>query len=127
MSYGSYVEHSKITVAEFVRSRIDQWESAGSITARTAQRYRQLAQNQIALHIGIKPVQKLTRLDIEGWHTVLRNGGLAARTIGHAHRVFGKVLRDAEKDNLVTKNVCKLQRAPKVCDEEMVSFGMCPR
>ena len=54
------------------------------------------------------------------WHTTLRTGGLAARTIGHAHRVLGKALRDAEKDNLVIKNVCKLQSAPKVTDEEMV-------
>jgi len=120
MGHGSYVEHSKIAVAEFVRSRIDQWEAAGTITARTAQRYRQLAENQIAPHVGIKPIQKLTRLDVEAWHAVLRNGGLAARTIGHAHRVLGKALRDAEKDSLVTKNVCELQRAPKVSDEQMV-------
>ena len=48
MSHGSYVERSKITVVEFVGSRIDQWEAAGTITARTAQRYRQLTENQIA-------------------------------------------------------------------------------
>jgi integrase len=120
MSQGTYVERSKVTVAEFVRSRIDQWGAANDISARTAQRYRQLVENQIAPHLGAKPVQKLTRLDVEAWHTLLRNGGLAARTIGHAHRVLGKALRDAEKDNLIVKNVCKLQRAPKVTDDEMV-------
>src|SRR5260221_12850969 len=31
---------------------------------------------------------KVSRLDIEAWHTTLRNGGLA-RTIGRAHRVLG--------------------------------------
>jgi integrase len=82
--------------------------------------YRQLAENQIAPHIGARPVQKLTRLDVEGWHTTLRNKGLAARTIGHAHRVLGKALRDAEKDNLIVKNATKLQRAPKVADDEML-------
>jgi integrase len=120
LSQGSYVERSRATVADFVRSRIDQWEVAGEITARTAQRYRQLAENQIAPHIGARPVQKLTRLDVEGWHTTLRNKGLAARTIGHAHRVLGKALRDAEKDNLIVKNATKLQRAPKVADDEML-------
>jgi integrase len=115
---GNYVERSKITVAEFVRSRVDQWEAAGDISARTSQRYRQLTEQQIA-HIGNKPVQKLTRLDVEGWHTTLRNAGLTARTIGHAHRVLGKALRDAMKDDLVTKNVCSVQRAPKVTAEEM--------
>ena len=117
---GTYVDRSKMTAVEFVKERIDQWEAATTISARTAQRYRQLAENQIAPHLGSKPLQKLARLDVEAWHTALRQGGLAARTIGHAHRVLGKALRDAEKDNLVIKNVCKLERAPKVTDEEMV-------
>jgi integrase len=120
LSQGSYVERSKATVAEFVRARVDQWEAAAEITTRTAQRYRQLADNQIASFIGQRPVQKLTRLDVEAWHTALRNSGVAPRTIGHAHRVLGKALRDAETDGLVTKNVCKLQRAPKVPESEMV-------
>jgi integrase len=115
---GSYVERSKLPVAGFVHSRIDQWEAAGEITARSAQRYRLLANRQIAPHLGFKPLQKLTRLDIEGWHTTLRNTGLAARTIAAAHRFLGKVLSDAEKDSLVTRNVCKIQRAPKVQAQE---------
>jgi integrase len=116
---GTYVDPSKMTAAEFVRSRIDQWEAAADISARTAERYRQLTENQIAPHLGNKPLQKLTRLDIEAWHTTLRQGGLVARTIGHAHRVLGKALHDAEKDNLVVRNPCKLQRAPKVAETEM--------
>jgi integrase len=120
LSQGSYVERSKATVADFVRARVDQWEAAGNITARTAQRYRQLVECQIVPHFGSKPLQKLSRLDVEGWHTTLRNGGLAARTIGHAHRVLGKALRDAEKDTLVSKNVCRIQGAPRVAEDEMV-------
>lgn len=116
----TYVEPTKITITDFVRGRVDQWEAAGNITARTAQRYRQLIDNQMAPHIGAKALQRLTRLDVEGWHTTLRNGGLAARTIGHAHRVLGKALKDAEIDGLVVRNVCKLQKAPKVADTEMI-------
>lgn len=118
---GSYVEPSKMTVADFVRARVDQWEAApDGITARTAQRYRQLTENQIVPHLGAKTLQKLTRLDIEGWHNMLHRGGLAARTIGHAHRVLHQALSDAESDGLVTKNVCRLHRAPKVTAREMV-------
>src|SRR5258706_3435893 len=117
---GSYVEPSKSTVADFVRARVIQWEAAGDISARTAQRYRQLVENQIAPHLGAKALQKLTRLDIEGWHNSLRNGGLAARTIGHAHRVLGKALGDAESDGLVVNNVCRLRKAAKVAENEIV-------
>jgi hypothetical protein len=94
---GEYVEPAKTTVAEFLRARVDQWEAAGDISARTAERYRQLVENQIVPHLGEKPLQKLRPLDIEAWHTTLRNsgrvrgtGGVAARTIGHAHRVLAK-------------------------------------
>jgi integrase len=127
MGQGSYVERSKMTVAEFVRARVDQWEAAGVITARTAQRYRQLVENQIVPHLGTKTLQKLRPLDIEGWHTTLRNGGrvrakggIAARTVGHAHRVLSKALADAAKNDLVTRNVAKAEPAPKVTDDEMV-------
>jgi integrase len=121
VSSGSYVEPSKITVADFVRGRIDQWEAApDGITARTAQRYRQLSEHQIVPHLGAKTLQKLTRLDIEGWHNALHRAGLAARTIGHAHRVLHQALGDAESDGLVTKNVCRLQKTPKAAEHEMI-------
>jgi integrase len=124
---GGYVEPSKTTVADFVRARVDQWEAAGDISARTAQRYRQLVENQIVPHLGTKTLQKLRPLDIEGWHTTLRNGGrvrdkggIAARTVGHAHRVLSKALADAAKNDLVARNVAKAKPAPKVTDDEMV-------
>jgi integrase len=42
------------------------------------------------------------------------------RRIGHAHRVLGKALRDAARNEVVVKNVAAAQSAPKVDDEEMV-------
>jgi integrase len=120
-SRGTYVEPTKITVADFVRARIDQWEAApDGITARTAQRYRQLTEHQIVPHLGAKTLQKLTRLDIEIWHNALHQAGLAARTIGNAHRVLHQALSDAEADGLVTKNVCRLHKAPRVVNRETV-------
>ena len=126
---GTLVEPSKTTVAEFVRVRVDQWEASGDISARTAQRYRQLVENQIVPQLGAKPLQRLRPLDIEAWHTTLRTSGrvrgkgnLSARTIGHAHRVLGKALADAVKNELIGRNVARLESPPKVTDtdDEMV-------
>jgi integrase len=124
---GTHVEPTKVTVAGFVRERVDQWEASGKISAKTAARYRELTENQIAPHIGAKVLQKLRPLDIEDWHTVLRNsgradgkGGIHPRTIGHAHRVLSKALTDATKNRLVMSSVTKLERAPKVAEAEMV-------
>jgi integrase len=124
---GGYVEPSRLTIGEFVRARVDQWEAAGDISARTAQRYRQLVENQIAPHLGAMPLQKLRALDVETWHATLRNsgrvrgpGGVAPRTIGHAHKVLSKALNDAMRNELVTRNVAKAETAPRVdTDEDM--------
>src|SRR5262249_13323430 len=110
---GDYIEPSKATVADFVRARIDQWETAGGITARTAERQRQLLKHQIAPHLGAKVLRKLRPLDIEQWHTALR-ATVSARTIGHAHRLLSKALRDAIRNDLCSRNVCKEQAAPKL-------------
>jgi integrase len=47
-------------------------------------------------------------------------GPLAALTIGHAHRVLGKALHDAAKNEIVTRNVCQLTVAPRVAEKGMV-------
>ena len=127
VSQAKYVEPSRLTVADFVLARVDHWEAAGDISARTAARYRELVEHQIVPHLGAKLLQKLRPLDIENWHTTLRTsgrangkGGLAPRTIGHAHRVLGKALSDAMRNEVIIKNVIADQSAPKVDDEEMV-------
>jgi integrase len=128
----SYIEPSKVTVAEHLRARINMWEAAydpaakTGISPKTAERYRELLENQIAPHIGTKPVQKLKVADIEAWHTTLRTngrkdgkGGIKARTIKHAHRVLSKAIDDGVRNDLVAKDVAKLQGAPAVDDDEV--------
>jgi integrase len=124
---GTHVGPSKVTVGEFVRARVSQWEAAGTISARSARRYGQLVEHQIMPHIGGRELQKLKPLDVEQWHTGLRtsgrvrgSGGVAARTIGHAHRILSKALKDAAKNGLVSRNVATLESPPKVTDTEMV-------
>ena len=126
ISQDTFVEPSKTTVAQWVRARVDLWESAGEISARTAQRYRQLVEHQIVPHIGAKLLQKLKSPEIEEWHVTLRasgrvrgSGDLSARTIDHAHRVLGKALSEAARHGLVVKNVVALEAAPKVPNDEM--------
>jgi integrase len=127
---GSYVEPSKLTVAEHVRARVDQWEGAGAISPKTAERYRELVENQIVPHLGAKLLQKLKPIDIEVWHTILKTsgrrdgeGGVSPRTIGHAHRVLKKALKEALRNDLVVRNAAAEQNAPKVETEEMTTLA----
>jgi integrase len=122
---GSYVEPSRLTLGEHLRDRVAQWEASGKISARTAERYHELINNQIAPHLGQKAMQKLKVIDIEAWHNMLASsgrkdgaGGVSRRTIGHAHRVLSKALADAARFDLVTKNVAKVQGLPAKVDDD---------
>jgi|GEM_PF-563045 integrase len=119
---GTYVEPTKLTVAEFIAARIKQWEAAPEgISTRTAERYRDLLKNQIAPRIGNKVLQALKPIDIEGWHAALHTtDGYSARTISHAHRLLSQALRDAVKNDLVVKNAATVHKAPKLGDHEAV-------
>lgn len=123
----SYVEPSKLTIAEHVEARVAQWEASGSIGAKTAERYRELLAGQIAPHLGAHKVQSLKPADIEAWHTTLRtkgrkdgSGGVGAHTIRGAHRVLSKALRDAVRFNLALRNAAgkEGQTAPRSASGE---------
>jgi integrase len=82
----------------------------------TSRQVRQKASGvflRITPHLGTKVLRKLRPLDIEAWQTALRDS-ISASTIGHAHRLLSKALRDALKNDLVDRNVCREQSAPKV-------------
>lgn len=120
---GTFVEPSKVTVIEHVRARLKQWRSAGEIGDKTHERYSELIENQIArFPIAGMKLQELKPLNVEAWHTDLRTngsvrgGGISARTIGHAHKVLSKALREAVKFDLATRNAASKegQTAPKV-------------
>ena len=129
-SQGSYVAKSSITVGEHVRARIDQWEALGKVSPKTAERYRELLSNQIAPHLGARPLQKLRPADIEQWHATLKTsgrrdgqGGLSARTIGHAHRLLSKALKEGMRHDLVVRNVATAEQPPRVEADEIVILG----
>jgi integrase len=111
MDEGSYVEKNKLTVGQFLNDRLTAWEAAKRITPKSVERYRELIDNQIIPHLGEKLLQSLKPIDIETWHNTLiasgrkdGKGGVCARTIGHAHRLLTRVLKEAQRFDLVVKN-----------------------
>jgi integrase len=123
---GGHINPSKVTVAEYLRARLEIWRAMGTVSAKPAERYQQLIRCQIEPFIGGKLLQKLTEEEVEAWHAQLLTagrhdgaGGIATRTVKDAHRVLSKALDEAVRHKLVPRNVCALQRPPKVVSEEM--------
>jgi integrase len=123
---GAYVPRSSITVGEHVVERIERWERLGKISGKTAERYRELHENQIAPHLGTILLQGLKSSAIERWHATLKTGGrkdgtggLSALTIRHAHRLLSKALKEAARHDLVVRNVASDEAPPRVEREEV--------
>jgi integrase len=127
MDEGAYVEKNKVTVKHFLKGRLAAWEAAKRITPKSVERYQELVSNQIVPHLGDKLLQKLTVQDIENWHgTLISSGrkdgkaGVCARTISHCHRLLTRMLKEAQRFDLITKNAAVASESlPKVHQEEV--------
>lgn len=122
---GTHVEPSKAALATYLR----QWIDGHAISPKTAERYRQLIEQQVIPHLGALPLQGLRVAHVTDWHaTLLKAGGkegrpLSAQTVQHAHRVLSKALADACKRELLARNVASIATPPKVTAEEMTILG----
>ncbi len=109
---GTHVDPSAVTVGEFLHDWLD------TVAPRTAapkalERYRGLVKNQIAPHLGPKPLQKLRPKDVGDWHqTLIDSGKIGARTIRHAHGVLRTALAYATKNEILQRNVATIIRPP---------------
>jgi integrase len=129
MDAGEYVETHKLTVGKYLLDRLAQWEAGKKIGAQCVERYRELITGQICPFIGEIKLQALRTIDLERWHNALidhgrKNGkSLSTRTVGAAHRLLSKALREAVKHGLIVKNVASLERPPKVDGKEVRIIG----
>jgi integrase len=130
---GTLVEPSRTTVAEYLRAWLGTPAGAdqpappppAGLTPKTAERYRELAEGQIIPHLGTIILQRLKPARIAEWHESLLKSGsrkgrpLAARTVGHAHRVLHRALARAVETETLSRNVAAIISPPKVESTEI--------
>ncbi len=106
---GTFVEPSKAALESYLRSWIDTAATL-AVSPKTAERYRQLIEQQIIPHLGAHPLQKLRASHVATWHGMLLKAGgkdgraLSPQTTLHAHRVLHKALEDACRRELIGRN-----------------------
>ena len=122
----------QITVRQYIEAWLglalkigDQVVSPPGLSPKTAERYRELAVDQIFPYLGSIPMQKLKPGQIAEWHEKLlakgskRAGPLSARTVGHAHRVLHRALERAVERERLNRNVASVIKPPKVDDRQI--------
>ena len=138
---GSYVEPTKMTVAQY----LNHWLEADidrRVAARTAARYREIVEKNIIPRLGHVPVRKLTAVHIEAFEAELqREGwvkarakqkvkegeeapiqekrGLSAQTALHVHRTLSQALGHAVRLGVLFKNPARQVKPPRPPSREI--------
>lgn len=129
---GAHVDPSRLTVAEFLR---DRWLPAMEATGKkgtTLRSYRSLSETHIIPRIGGVRIQALAPDMLNKLYAELLANGrsdgrgpLSAASVRRVHGVLSKALSDAEKWQLVVRNVAKAAdppRQPRPGENEMATW-----
>lgn len=122
---GTFIEPSKITVAEF----LEQWLASlanRKLSPKTYDRYMEMVNNNLIPALGRVPLAKLEPLHIEtAWGNALQDGrldgkgGLSPLTVAHLHRLLKQALKKAVKWRMLATNPADMVDAPMIGDSEI--------
>ncbi|MEJ7744188.1 MAG: hypothetical protein WKF73_17625 [Nocardioidaceae bacterium] len=105
------------TVTPTVSQWLDEWQRikrADGLRATTLRFYAQLIDAHIKPELGRKRLDKLTPADVRGLISAKSESHLSPATVAHILRLLRNSLGEAERLDLVTRNVAKVVRMPKV-------------
>ena len=131
---GSYVDPTKMTVAEYLRHWLEA-DIDRRVAPRTAARHRGIVEKNIIPRLGQIPVRRLTAVHVEGFEAELqREGwvktrrrpqvedsesaqaekrGLSAQTVQHVHRTLSQALSHAVRLGVLLKNPAAQVKPPR--------------
>ncbi len=119
MQAGGFVDPTTLTVKDYL-SRWLKDHAAVSVSAKTLERYTELADRHLSPRLGAHTLQKLTPMHIQNAYSDMLNsgrirggGGLSARTVHHAHRLLFQALRQAVRWQLLARNPAEAVTPPR--------------
>jgi integrase len=124
---GTYIEPSKMTVAEF----LDRWllDAKIRVSPKTFERYEQLCRKNIVPLLGAVPLTKLKTLQIsEAYAKALASGrrkgegGLSPRTVHNMHVIFKGALKQAVQWEMLVRNLAP--KAPGFKQKPMQTYDL---
>ncbi len=128
---GTYVEPTRVTVAEY----LGRWlaHARSRVAARTFERYEEIARKHLVPALGGLRLAKLAPMHVQAYYAdALAHGrrrrkdnhdapdaGLSAQTVKHHHRVLSQALRQAVRWQMLGRNPCDAVQAPRPVRRDM--------
>lgn len=111
LDIGGYVDPSRVTMAEYLRSWLEHvgHQRAGA----THERYEYICKRYLIPHLGALRLQQLQPLHVQQTYDLLEERGgkdgrpLAPGTVALCHRILRRALKQAVRWQLVNRNVCE--------------------
>lgn len=100
------------TVAEWLTEWLDEVKATDGTRPLTLRSYRMLARQHVVPAVGSIKLDKLGPADVRQMMATLTKAGVGVMTIRKAHGLLRNALGEAERLELVTRNVARLVRPP---------------
>ena len=116
---GTFVAPSRMPIRGFVEPWLAGLENQGR-KGTTLRGYRSALDTYVLPRLGDVALQELRATDLDAmYRSLLKSGGrtgkgLSLTSVHHVHAVLNKLLHDAERKGLVTRNVARLANAPSL-------------
>ena len=109
---GTYIERSPETVGEL----LDRWldtVARHKVKPTTLEDYGLTVRKHLKPALGTIPVQALTPATVQKFYADRLDAGLGARTVQLCHLRLSQALALAEREGIVTRNVCAVTEPPR--------------
>ena len=108
---GTFVTPTRTLVADYSATWLDSLAMQGR-KATTLRGYRSVLEHRILPHLASIGIQELQAKDLDAMYASLLRRGLSMTSVRQAHAVMSKMLHDAERQGLVTRNVARSASPP---------------
>lgn len=119
---GEAVGHEKLTLAEFAAQWLEAVEP--SLRPATFRRYADMLRVHILPQLGTRQLAKLTPADLQRFYANRLAYGLSSTTVHHLHVMLHRVLKQAERWGMVSRNVGSMVDAPRRTFPEITTWNL---
>lgn len=105
-----------LTLAEWLHTYIETLTGAEKYTIT---RYTGYAVNDINPHLGMIPLQQLSRDDVSRWVNQLSRSGSSGKTVKNKHGLLSAAMGEAVRRRLIDANPCQGHKLPRWDRQEM--------
>jgi integrase len=113
-------EPSELTLADLVALWLAHCETIGR-SPNTIRKYKSIANSVVVPALGHLPVTQLTPRHLDGLYADLVSQGKKATTVRRVHALVGSALHQAERWDILERNVARRSQPPEVYAEEITA------